>query len=238
MSLSLLEIVQRVRGRLGQPVPASVAGNADPSILQSLGLLNEFLEDLVIRRKWQANTQEASFISIATASQGKLDTLFPNGYRGILPDTFYNRTTQLQIDGGISAADWQSRQATRISGPIQSFRIRNNELLLSPIPAAGEVYACEYYSSFFIYNSVDLVYREYWLKDTDTCVLGSTLPMAYLKWAWKKEKGLEYAEDFRQYEMQVANLALVDSRPRTLTMNDHNCNFRPAILVSPGSWPL
>lgn len=238
MALSLLEIVRSVRGRQGQPLPGSVASNTDPSIIQCLGLLNEFLEDLQIRRYWQANVREATFVSVAAASQGTLDTLFPDGFEGILPDTFFNRTTQLQIGGGLPSAEWQARQATGMTGPIQSFRIRGNQLLLSPIPVAGETYACEYMSSYFVYNATDVAYRQYWLKDTDVCVLGDALPMAYLRWAWKKEKGLEYAEDFRKYESLIATKSLRDGRPPNLSLNGGATSFRPGVLVSPGSWPL
>lgn len=238
MALSLLEIVQHTRGRLGQPVPASVAGNADPGIIQSLGLLNEFLEDLVLRKYWQANTIEATFVSVATAGQGTLDTLFPYGYEGLLPDTFFNRTTQLQLAGSLTPAEWQSRQATLATGPLTSFRIRRNQLLLSPVPVAGETYAVEYMSSFFVYGPADTTYRKYWLRDTDTCTLDDALPMAYLKWAWKKEKGLDYAEDFRKYEAMLESKSLRENRPAALFMDGDTASYAPGVIVSPGSWPL
>lgn len=238
MALSLLEIVQNTRGRLGQPVPASVAGNADPGIIQSLGLLNEFLEDLVLRKYWQANTVEATFVATATESQGTVDTLFPYGYEGLLPDTFYNRTSQLQIAGGLSAAEWQSRKATAATGPLTSFRIRRNELLFSPVPTAGETYAVEYMSSWFVYNATEATYRKYWLRDTDICTLDDALPMAYLKWAWKKEKGLDYAEDFRKYEAMLESKSLRERRLPDVSMDEESNNFAPGIIVSPGSWSL
>ena len=238
MPLNLLEIVQNARGRLGQPIPTSVAGNSDPGIIQSLGLLNEFLEDLLIRKYWQGTTREATFLSVAVANQGELSTLFPFGYEGIIPDTFYNRTRQLEVIGGLPAESWQARQAFNISGPIPSFRIRNNQLLFSPVPVAGETYACEYYSSYFVYGSSDLTYRKYLLRDTDICIVDDALPIAYLKWAWGKAKGLDYAEDFRKYENMVESRGLRDSRPPVLSMSDANECFSPGVFVSPGSWPL
>lgn len=241
MALSLLEIVQNTRGRLGQPIPTSVAGNADPSIIQSLGLLNEFLEDLLVRKYWQSNIREATFLSVATASQGNLAALFPYGYEGLLPDTLFNRTTRLNVLGGLTPDNWQARQAMNMAGPIPSFRIRGNQLLFSPVPTAGDTYGCEYYSSYFVYSSggTDVgTYRKYWLRDTDTCTVDDALPMAYLKWAWKKEKGLDYAEDFRKYENMVESKGLRDTRSPSLSMVDGPDSFSPGVFVSPGSWPL
>lgn len=238
MPLTLLEIVQRARGRLGQPVPTSVAGNTDPSIIQTLGILNEFLEDLVLRQYWQSNTREAAITALAQEDQGFLSTLFPFGYEGLIPDTFFNRTNQLRCEGGLSAAEWSARKATSFSGPIPAFRIRGNSLLMNPIPVAGHTYTVEYFSSYFIYNDTDAVFRKYFLKDTDYCILDDALPMAFLKWAWKKEKGLDYAEDFRKYEMMLQSKVLRDKRSPAISLNGGSNDFAPGVLVSPGSWLL
>ena len=238
MTMTLLEIVQNTRGRLGQPIPTQVAGSTDAGIIQSMGLLNEFLEDLVTRKYWQSNVREAVFAAVATESQGTLSTLFPYGYQGLIPDTFFNRTNQLQVQGALTSSEWASRKARNFSGPLPAFRIRGNEMLFSPAPTAGHNYAVEYFSSYFVYNPVDLLYRPYWLKDTDTCVLDSALPMAYLKWAWKKEKGLDYAEDFRKYEAMLEVKSLRDGRAKPISMDVTDSMMGPGVLVTPGSWNL
>lgn len=240
MPMNLLQIVQEARGRLAQPIPASVAGNADAGIVQTLGLLNEFCDDLVTRKYWQSNTIEATFVAVATESQGPVDTLFPYGYEGLLPDTFFNRTNQLPVQGGLSSSEWASRKARNFSGPLPAFRIRNNNLLFSPAPVAGHVYAVEYFSSYFVYNTDSTtVYRRYWLRDTDMCLLDEALPIAYLKWAWKKEKGLDYAEDFRKYEAMLETKSLREKRSQPLDMTGNTgSGFGPGVLVTPGSWPL
>lgn len=238
MSMTLLQIVQQVRGRLGQPIPGSVAGNTDPGILQCMGILNEFLDDLSIRQFWQSNTREATFVATVAEDQGALGTLFPYGYEGLIPDTFYNRTTMLSVQGGLNAAEWSARKAMNMSGPLPAFRVRGNNLLFNPIPAAAQTFSVEYFSSYFVYNPSSVTYRKYWELDTDTCLLGDTLPMAYLKWAWRKEKGLDYAEDFRKYEALVATKGLRDKRPTSLSMDSSVGSVGPGVTVSPGSWPL
>jgi len=242
MAMTLLEIVQQTRARLGQPIPAFVSGNPDAGIVQCMALLNEFLEDLVTRKFWTANTLEATFTSVAAESQGNLDTLFPYGYEGLVPDTFFNRTNQLAVTGGLSPEDWAIRKARNMSGPLPSFRIRRGQLLFNPVPTAGETYAVEYFSNFFVYNPADPgpVYRKYWFKDTDTCTVDDALAMNYLKWAWRREKGLDYAEDFRKYEALCASKGLRDGTPQALSMDDYATRspVGPGVVVSPGSWSV
>lgn len=241
MPMNLLQIVQEARGRLGQPVPSSVAGNTDAGIVQTLGFMNKFLEDLVTRKYWQSNTREATFTATATESQGLLSVLFPYGCEGLLPDTFYNRTNQLPVDGGLSSSEWANRKARNMSGPLPAFRIRGNELLFNPVPVAGHVYAVEYFSSYFVYNKADPgpVYRKYWLKDSDVCILDESIPIAYLEWKWKSAKGLDYSEEFRAYESMVEVKGMRDARPKAVSMG--GCSYPtigPGVVISPGSWPV
>ena len=237
---NLLQIVQEVRGRLGQPIPGSVVGSSDPSVIQLLGLLQEFVEDLMTRKYWQSNIIQGTWVATGTEDQGDLDTLFPLGYEGLVPDTFFDQTQILPIRGGLTAAEWATRKAQAMTGPLPAYRIRNNRMLFNPPGTAGHTIITEYYSSYFIYNPADPipVYRKYWLKDTDVCVLGDTLPMAYLKWAWKAAKGMDYAEDFRKYEMLVNTKSMRDDRKGVLNMGDGpgTGTVGPGILVSPGSW--
>ena len=238
MSMSLLEMVREARGRMGQPVPGSAIGNTDPTVIQCVGIFQEFLEDLVNRKMWQSVTREATFTTVASESQGGLSTLFPYGFEGILPETFYNRTTILPIVGSKSPAEWAFRKAAAFSGPLPVYRIRNNEMLFNPVPTAGQTIYCEYYSSYFVYNSASTTYKKYWSADTDTCLIDDGIAMQYFKWAWKSAKGLSYAEDFRKYEMMVAGRGLRDAARPPIRMDGSQPNMGPGVVVSPGSWPL
>lgn len=242
MPLNLLQIVRNVRGRLGQPLPASVAGNSDPGIIQCVGLLNEFLEDLVMRKQWQANCISTSFtITQAVENQGSVNTRFPFGYEGIVPDTFFNATKILAVRGSLSSAEWAARKAMNMTGPLPAFRIQNNNLLMNPAPTVGDVYQVEYYSDFFVVNNTNPlapVYKRYWELDTDECTVDDALPMAYLKWAWKAAKGQDYAEDFRKYEMMVSAKGQRDDQKMPISMSSADAGVQPGVFVSPGSWPL
>lgn len=237
--MALLALVQYFCGRTGVPVPATVVGTTDPQVLQALRLLEEEGTDLSKRGPWQAITFEASLTTVATASQGAMTTIASNGFRFIKNDTIWDRTNKLPICGPMDAPEWQAIQALTWTGPRYRYRIRGGLLLVTPTPTAGYSWYFEYSSKNWILGADGTTYKQYFTLDTDTILLPEDLVLMGLRWRWKKEKGLDYAEDFRTYEAQVKEELGHDGGKPHLHMDDQGWRGPvPGIFVSPGSWPL
>ena len=86
--MNLLITVQRFCKRTNLDSPTTVIGNTDPQVQQILSLLEEEGNDLTGRGDWQELTNEALHTTIATESQGAMDTIATNGYRYIKNGTF------------------------------------------------------------------------------------------------------------------------------------------------------
>lgn len=238
MSLTLLQIVQAHCGRTGLPIPTGVQSNGDKGVVQILGLLNELPEDIETRKAYQTNTQEATFVSIAAEDQGFIDTIAPYGFDRIIPDTVFDRTTRLPLCGGLTPVQWQTNKSMQNLGPLYQFRIRNNKLLFSPALPVTHTIAFEYVSKWLVQdNTVPAtpVLKPYWTLDTDTILLPDSLVMSWIRWKWKAEKGLEYAEDFRKYELLVEAWGNGDNTPQRVQLSGGQ-EFRPGILVPQGNW--
>lgn len=234
--MSLLSVIQYVCGRTNVPVPASVLGTTDPQVLQMLRLLEEEGNDLAQRGPWQALTCEATHTTTATIDQGAFTSIATNGFRYIKNGTFWDRTDTLPVLGPVSDQDWQRFQAIPISGPRYRYRIRGGRLLVNPTPAASHTWAFEYLSKNWILSADGLTYKQYFTLDTDTILLPEELVLQGLRWRWKKEKGLEYAEDFRTYELQVLDQLGRDGGKTRLRMDSEERSARPGVIVPEGSW--
>ena len=242
MPESLLSIVRQHAGEQGLAQPASVAGNSDPYCVQCIGLLNAFNRDLARRKVWQRNRIEKLHTSIAAESQGDINELCPQGYVGLDPETVWDRTQKLPWIGGVNSSEWQYREASQMTGPLVVYRLRNNQLLCNPPPAAGHTIAWEYFSNWFVQqaaaNAQPATAKLNWTMDTDYCRISDTLPVSYLTWAWAKKKGFDYAEDFISYELEVAALLQRDDAPRRIDMGETCRDMKPGVLVPAGSWNL
>ena len=234
--MSMLTTIQRFCGAVGLSRPATVLGSNDPKVLQMLAILEEEGSDLSGRGAWEALTNEAVHTTIAAENQGSMATIASNGFRYILNDTIWDRTLRLPVWGPVGDTDWQTLKAMVVTGPRTQYRIRGGNLLANPIPAAGSVWAFEYISWNWITDGAGENPKRHFTADSDLILLPEEIVQLGLKWRWKKEKGLEYAEDFRTYEMQVKDALGHDGGKKTLNMGEDGRSANPMVYIPAGNW--
>lgn len=230
---TMLEVIQDLCGRQNLPVPTTVYGTSDPQVRQMLKLLEEEGNDLASRGPWQGLTFEAALTTTATEDQGAMSSIATNGFRYIKNETIWSRSRRLPVSGPMDAKEWQMLKALFVSGPYYRHRIRGDHLLVNPTPPVESWYF-EYISKNWILNGS--TYKRRFTADADSVLLPDDLCLQGLRWRWKKEKGMDYAEDFRTYEGQVKDALGRDGGKPTLSMNDVAKGPVPGIWVSPGSW--
>jgi hypothetical protein len=233
---TMLEIVTDLCGRQNIPVPTTVYGTSDPQVRQIMRLLEEEGNDLSQRGDWEALTNEAALTTLALEDQGAIASIATNGFSSIKNNTIWDRTNRLPVLGPMDGQEWQAMKAVFANGPRFRFRIRGGHLLVNPTPSAGYSWYFEYMSKNWILNGS--TYKRRFTADADTILLPEDLCLQGLRWRWKKEKGMDYAEDFRTYEMQVKQALGGDGGKAILSMNPGEGNAVPGIWVSPGNWPL
>lgn len=234
--MTLLELVQRFCRRQGLKYPAQVATSTEELVLQILELLNEELDDITQRQTWQGLAYETTWTTVATESQGQLATLAPHGFVSVINSTLWDRTQQVPFVLAGAAEAWQYLKALGFTGPFSEYRIRGNELLMIPVPSAGNTGAFEYRSNLAVLDVDGTTRKRYFAADDDTPILQDSLMLAGLRWRWKREKGLDYGEDFRRYEELVANAAGRDGTKPVLDMGGRVKPIQPGIFVPVGSW--
>ena len=243
---TLVEVVQEVCRRLAQPVPSTVYGSTDKQVGQMMALLREGLDALTTRAQWQRLNFEYTWTTIANENQGVLlaglgspVTAYPAGFSYLLPETLWDRTNVLPLVGPLDAQDWQAMKAWIIKGPRYQFRIRQGNFYINPAPTAGWTWAFEYMSDCWGRITGGGAYIKAFTADTNEILLPEQFVMLDLRWRWKKEKGLPYAEDFNSLEAMLADF---NARNKPRKRLDMGCSdsigypVKPVIVVPGGSW--
>lgn len=234
--MSLLQIVQSAAVRFGLSSPNSAASNTDLNIQQIVALVNEEGQELAARASWQELTRESSFTTVAAEAQGSITTLAGSDFSFVLNETMWNRTQRRPLFGPKSPAQWQQLQAQFVQGPWQQYRIRGNQVLFIPAPAAGQLVYFEWVSKNWATDSTGATGKTSMTADTDIGVLDERLITLGAIWRFKAAKKFDYAEDFQKYEQAVEDaLARNSSKPR-LNLAGTDTDYYPGVFVSAGNW--
>lgn len=231
--MSLLTTVQRFCRRTNITVPTTVIGTTDAQVAQVYALLEEEGNDLSGRGSWEVLTVEALHTTVANESQGDITDVADDGFRYIKNDTIWDRTENLPVLV-IDGPDWQAEKGFAETSPRYRARIRSGELIATPTPVAGNTWAFEYVT----WNWINRNEKQYFTNDSDIIDLPEPVIQMGLRWRWKKEKGFEYAEDFRTYENMVADALGREGMKKVLFQDRTERERRPRILVNQGNWNL
>lgn len=233
--MTCLTIVQTACQRVGLTSPNAAIGNTDAQIIQMVALLNEEGEALATRHAWQAITKETSFTTVAAEVQGAITTIAP-GLDYIINDTIWNRDLRRPVYGPLTKQRWQQRKAMAFQGPFNQFRIRGDDLLFIPEPAAGQSCYFEYISRYWCVDSTGATERAAFANDADVGLLDERILTLGLIWRWKAAKGFDYTADLEKYERRVLDAIARDGSKDWINLADNRYDILPAVAVPSGSW--
>ena len=233
--MSFLTIIQNAATRLGLNSPSAAYTSSDAQIVQLVGLAQEEGKILSRRHPWAVLTKETTFTGTAAAAQ---TGAIPSDFDRFVEETFYNRTQKREVTGPLSPQDWQFTQAVVASTLVESFRVRGSSILITPTPNGTDTYAFEYISNQWCESSGGTD-QSAWAADSDTGILSEELMTEGVIWRFLRAKGMDYAEQFRTYEMQVADKFAKDGGKRRINMGRRSARgFARAPFVPEGSWDL
>ena len=238
MADSALTVAQNFADAVGFTRPTTLLNNPSDDIRQLVALINQAGKDLASRHNWQSMTFEATFVTAATESQGTLSSIIGASQvlKKVLDETIWDRTRKLPIYGPLSPKVWQSYKALTLTGPVPQYRVRNNQIIFNPVPAAGHNCYFEYVSKCWCTDLTGTTFQLNLNADSDLFIIDSDLLTAGLEWRWLRKKGLSYAEEFASYE-NLVSAAITNEKPHaTLKMDEGKMDMQPGVFVPIGSW--
>lgn len=229
--MALLAIIQNVCDEIGFAKPTAVVGSSEETAIQMLALANRSGKQLAKRGKgiggWSVLQTEHTF----TTTDGTAEYALPSDYGYLIDDTLWDRANFWKLTGPVSPNEWQrikSGVLASSAGPHRRVRIRPSAssnvkaLFVEPTPSTtGDTLVYEYVSDQWCQSSGGTG-QSAWALDTDTGILDEYYLEMDLKWRFLKGKGLEFGEDKREFELELAQALARDGGSQTLNMGDSN----------------
>lgn len=204
--MSLLTMIQLAAVECNLSQPTTVIGNTDQNVASLLAFAKREGKHLIERFLVQEVTAEATLSALADDDQGDIRTLCP-GYVSMVPNSMWNRTTRRRYFGPVTNERWQEIQAIGIGSLDPLWRIRGDRLLVSPNPTASDTIAFEYFTNLWVEDSGGTAKADF-TADTDLSRINENIIVMGLVWRWLKARGLDYAEEKRDYEIALKNFVL------------------------------
>ena len=235
MALTLLQILQQVADKVGIQRPTAVLGSNASEVQELLTYAQEEGRQLVKAGDWQALTREKTFTSLAQEVQtGMVATDLDR----FLVNTFWNRSRRRPLLGPITPQVWQQQKSWTVSPVQDQFRQRGNDILVMPVPPAGETFAYEYITRNFCASSGGTE-QDSWQADTDVPLLRDYLFVLGIAARYLLGNNLPADAMVAEYNVQVQQALSQDGVPMTLYMGSNNLGVpRPGIIVPEGDWSV
>lgn len=235
--MTCLTIIQDVAQRVNLPTPASAAQSTDPQIIQLVALANKEGEWLSANYDWQELLIETSFVTNSASQLQTTLAVTAPGMKKILNNTIWNRDLRRPVYGPMTPQRYEQVQAAVFAGPWNQFIIEQGNILFFPIPAAGQTCYFQYITQNFCTNASGTPQPKF-LLDTDILLLREDLFKLGVEWRWKKAKGLDYAQDFADYETLLADAKAQSGTKDVINMGSARYDIFPGVLIPSGSWPI
>jgi hypothetical protein len=234
--MSLLTIIQNACAEMNLVQPSAVISSTDQQVQQLLRLADKEGKELARRFNWQRLITEGNFPTLAQTTQvASISNTFSDFGRYI-PDTMFNRTTQMRVLGPLNSIEWQAKQASGLNAMINNFfRIRGNAILFYPAPEASEEIYFEYVSNTWCI-SANSDRQSSWVADADTALIDEEVVTQGVIWRFLKAKGLDYSEEFATYERTLEQLFGADGARTTFDLTGDSADWFSA-HISEGDWP-
>jgi hypothetical protein len=229
----LLTIIQAAADELGtNSVPSAVFGNNSTDGRRYRRFAHAIGKWLVRNGDWQELRTESTFTSVATETQ---TSMVPSDLDHFVDETFWNRSRRLAFYGPVGPQEWQAIKGGLTSSPVtNTFAYRGTNILLSPVPSAGDTYAFEYISNKFCESSGGTAQAS-WAADTDLPRLDDELFILGIVWMWKQSNEMPWQADYEKFE-DYRKTCLMQDKPRRVLNMSSNRRRPPGIVVPDGDW--
>lgn len=198
--MTLLSMGQDICDTIGIPRPSVIATATDQIGRQIFGIAKETVEELTAM-DWPILSIPYSFQTIVGADTYPV----PNDFHHGIADTAYLATQYYPLRGSLTPSDWQRiRNALPSQIGRYKFRIMQGDppmFVMSPVPGTVETVVLEYKTTNRVQQS-DGTLAPTFTADTDVPIVPEALVKLGIKWRLKREKGLEYSDEYDDYQVQ------------------------------------
>lgn len=235
--MTLLTAINEAQRELSLPVTATIIADGQETQNLLYRLANKAARELATSRpEYRLPPLEREHTFTTTTGATLQASGKPSDFKRIIPDTIWNRTTDKKVAGPIDQEEWAIANGVPITTNCTQYAmLRYDGLHIFPAPTVAETVAYEYRSSKPVLAVDGTTYKESFSVDTDSYVLGDELLTLDVVWRYKRDKGRDYAESLKDFEMALLTVSSATSGARRAYIAQPDADpFGPGLIPETG----
>jgi hypothetical protein len=228
--MTILDVVQRASVLCGLSSPSGAVSSTDINVQQMVLLATQEGEETASSFDWRQLKIPGQIIGDGTTTYWFL----PDDFERLLPgEAFYSSSyPSIPLIGPLSDEEFLAAKALPVLPIRPIYRLIANDVEIWPALASGEIVNTQYRSKSWI-KAADGTLKTSFTLDNDTSVFPERILSLGVIWRWKRTKGLDYAEEYRTYQMERDKMAGHDAGNRVIYMSGRQTmpdNYWPGII--------
>jgi hypothetical protein len=222
--MSVLTAVSDAMLLCGQSQPSSVVSSVDPTVQKFLAFAQSEAELTGSDFNWRNLNIAMALTGDGTTTQFALPSDFERIAQG--QALWSQKYPSVPLVGPISSQELLALKALPVIPTRPVWRLIGGQLEIWPALASGEIVNGEYRSTNPIVSGDGATRKPRWTSDSDYTLFPEAILRLGMIWRWKQSKGLDYAEDFKTYQIERDKKA------------GHEAGARIVQMSTPFNWTL
>lgn len=199
--MNILQIAQDAADICAVQRPTSLFNTNMQNDQLFASVVKSTLDSLMRHADWQAITRDTSF----TTSQGQTEYLLDNiapDFHCLVGETLYIEDNMRFVIGAITEERWAREKQFHVPEIDVLFKIQNNKIKFAK-DVGATTFHLTYKSNAVCYDAVTEQPKSNITANTDVPVFDPYLVKLGIIWRWNKRSGLDYAEEYNEYQREL-----------------------------------
>lgn len=199
---TILEICREVADLAAVKRPENLFNSSSQQENIFLSVAKSTLDSLLRYGNWEALTKEGSLVT-TPGKNSYLITDFAPDFYCLLNNTIFIKDMQERVIGAITPEQWMTEKYFYSSSNNIKFKIQNGRFVFLNSPEHEVKIVFQYRSNNIVWDFKTLEEKSTLSANTDVPIFDEYIVKLGILWRWLKRSGLDYTEEFTEYEREL-----------------------------------
>lgn len=198
-----------------------------------LSVAKSALDSMLRYGDWQELTKEGCLRTVCGKTQYPIETFAPDFYC-LLNNTIFIKDSMERVVGAITPEQWMREKYFFSPGTEIKFKIQNGRFIFLTPPPGGMKIVFQYRSNNIVWDFTSFEEKNVLTENTDVPIFDEYLVKLNILWRWLKRSGLDYTEEFNEYEREIKKRYGTELATHDIDLAHRSGEIREGVVVNAG----